>query len=132
MKPAKPSPAKTDKPSRFAGVLGAIGKYTGVSAIAGAAIESHDALIERAITIAREHGVPEHAIQKALKLKAQHDKAADALAALFPGIVISPTALRALAGKSTKDPNQPLAHPAPKPRQPPRVHTTPARPRPRR
>lgn len=134
MKPTKPAPAKNEKPSRFAAVMGAIGKYTGISAIAGAAIETHDALIERAIEIARERGVPEATIQKALKLKARHDKAADVLALLFPGIVVSPTALRALAGKGTNDPHHPT-RPAPKPapRQPTReARTAPARPRPRR
>lgn len=101
------------KPSRFAAVMGAIGKYTGLSGLAATVVDTHDALIDAAVKAARQRGVPESTIRKALKLKAQHDKAADVLALLFPGMVVSPTALRALAGKPTEAPTLPQKHPAP-------------------
>lgn len=116
----KPKP-KSEKPSRFAAVMGAIGRYTGIQSLAAAAIDSHDALVEAAVKAARQRGVDEATIQKALKLKAKHDQAADVLAVLFPGMVLSPTALRALAGKSTKASTKQPRPAAPKtPRQPAR------------
>lgn len=80
-----------------------VGKATGVGALAGAVMQAHDAMIDRAVIRARRAGASEATIAKALKAYGKARKIQDALAILFP-FLPNTAALRALAGKPDQRP----------------------------
>ncbi len=71
---------------------------TGVTAIAKAAVGSLDTAIGKAVTLAREEGVPEKHIRAALRAQQKAEQLQSMIALLLP-IVPSPKLMRLLARK---------------------------------
>lgn len=79
-------------------ILGAISEATGVRALAELAVNATDAIVNRAVALARESGVSERKIQKALRARQNAERLQSLIALLIP-VVPNPALLRALAKK---------------------------------
>lgn len=81
--------------------LRAIGRTTGVGHVARAAVDMHDAAINRLVIDARRLGVSEAKIRVALRAKRAADRMQNLVAILFP-FVPSPAVMRGLAGRRAR------------------------------
>jgi hypothetical protein len=89
-------------PRTYARTFKTIGTVTGVGAIARAALEGEQAVINSLVRKARQIGVSEKDIARGLALKKKHDRAVSLAAIVFPWIP-NPVLLRLLAGKPIDD-----------------------------